>query len=750
MKDIKWPLLVAYDLNDKNEFNLFTEYLEKILEEFDYIHVNDGCDLKNEFLSHQNISGVVLTCKDGLKNDIDMIRKNNSRVPIILLGDNNIRVDLETLEKVDLVIDIYEDSICFLKGQIKKLLENYMAEIKPIFFGKLMDYVNEYKYPWHTPGHGGGVMFMKSPVGKMMLDFYGENTLRSDLSISVPELGSLLDDEGPVKDAESNSARVFSADKTYYVLNGTSSVNQIIWKGRVTKDNLAFVDRNCHKSLNYGMVITEAIPMYMVPRRNKLGIIGPVKLEEFTREYIEKAIENNPRLTDEQKQQKIKMSALTNSTYDGICYNVNKIKTLLNENVENLHFDEAWYAYAKFHPIYNEFYAMTDSNDKIEHPPIFASQSTHKLLGAFSQASMLHVKDGTKEKMDFISFDEAYLMYGSTSPQYSMIASLDVATTMMDFSGRQLMDDTLLKAIQFRKRMTKLYKEFEERGEWFFKLWQPEKVFYKCEMVDFEKIPDEYLLENQSCWTLESDNNWHGFENIEENYVMLDPIKLTLKCPGINIDGIYEELGIPATIVSNYMIKKGIVNEKTDTYTLLYLHPIGTTITKQEALIKGLLEFKKDFDLNRPLVEIFPELVKDNPGVYDNQGLKDHCLSMHKYIKDSRLLEYMDEAFEIIPKQELTPAEASREVFRGNIEHIAVKDCLDRVAAVIVVPYPPGIPVLMGGEKIDEKSKPILDFLLAREEFERVFPGYYSDIHGIEAFIDKDGVRRFHTMVIKK
>ena len=122
---------------------------------------------------------------------------------------------------------------------------------------------------------------------------------------------------------------------------------------------------------------------------------------------------------------------------------------------------------------------------------------------------------------------------------------------------------------------------------------------------------------------------------------------------------------------------------------------------------------------------------------------------MHKYIMDSKLLELMDKAFETIPKQELTPSEASREVFRGNIEHVALKDCMNRVAGVIVVPYPPGIPVLMGGEKIDENSKSILDFLLAREEFERVFPGYFSDIHGVEAFYDKDGVRRFHTMVIK-
>lgn len=745
---MNWPLLVSYDLSIKSSFS---DRLKNLLDDFKCVEVNDINDFENEFKANQNISGIVLTYNSNLESDIEIIRKTNSKIPVIIVTDNkNIRFNLKTLESTNLIMDIYEDSLFFLKGQIEKLAQEYMKNIQPIFFGQLMNYVNEYKYPWHTPGHSGGLMFMTNPIGKMMLDFYGEKTLRSDLSISVPELGSLLDDEGPVKDAESNSARVFSADRTYYVLNGTSSVNQVIWKGRVTKDNLAFVDRNCHKSLNYGMVITEAIPMYMIPRRNKLGIIGPVKLEEFSKGYIDNMIKNNPKLTDEQKNQKIKMSALTNSTYDGLCYNVNKIKKSLDDNVENLHFDEAWYAYAKFHPIYHEFYAMTDSNDKIEHPPIFASQSTHKLLGAFSQASMLHVKDGTKKKVDFITFNEAYLMYGSTSPQYSMIASLDVATSMMDFSGKELLDETILNAIEFRKRMSKLNKEFSDKGEWFFKLWQPDKVLYNGKLTDFINVPNDYLLNNQNCWILDRGNDWHGFEDIEENYVMLDPIKLTLQCPGLNIAGEYGEIGIPASIVSNYMINKGIVNEKTDTYTLLYLHTIGTTITKQEALIKGLLEFKKDFDSNRCLKDIFPDLVNENGDRYLNEGLKDHCLRMHKYIEESKLLEYMDKAFEIIPEQELTPAEASREVFRGNIEHVPVKDCLNQVAAVIVVPYPPGIPVLMGGEKIDENSKPILDFLLAREEFERVFPGYYSDIHGVEAFVDKDGVRRFHTMIIKK
>lgn len=743
---VEWPILMLIKDEDSQEFS---RKIEEIFSGKKLKKVFNEDEFKKVFLNDQGISAIVLI-GEVLEEIVNLVKKHNSKIPIILLVDEKIEVSSNYLGNVESVINVFEDTVDFIRHRVEKMINNYIGSIRPAFFGKLVDYVEESKYPWHTPGHIGGTMFLTNPVGKMMFDFYGENSLRSDLSISVPELGSLLDDEGAVKDAEENSARVFSADKTYYVLNGTSSVNQIIWKGRVTEGDLAFVDRNCHKSLNYGMVVSESTPMYMIPRRNKLGIIGPVKLEEFTKNYIENMIQNNPKLTEEQKSKKIKMSALTNSTYDGLCYNVNKIKKNLNKNVENLHFDEAWYAYAKFHPIYRNHYAMTKSDDHIEHPPIFASQSTHKLLGAFSQASMLHVKDGTKKKMDFTAFDEAYLMYGSTSPQYSMIASLDIATGMMDFSGHQLLEQTLLSAISFRKRVAKLYKEFKEKKDWFFTFWQPEKMEYEGVMTDIVDIPDEYLLKNQKCWILNSENNWHGFDDIEDDFVMLDPIKLTLKCPGITINGDYESIGIPATILSRYIIKKGIVNEKTDTYTLLFLNPIGTTFTKQEALIKVLLDFKRDFDNNISLKDIFPELVDNYPHKYKNQGLKDHCLQMHRYIQTSKLLEHMDMAFQVIPKQILTPAEAAREVFRENVEHVAIKDCMNRVAGVIVVPYPPGIPVLMGGEKIDEESDAILKYLLEREEFERVFPGYYGDIHGIEAYEDEDGIRRFHTLVIKR
>ena len=270
------------------------------------------------------------------------------------------------------------DTCEFLAGVIETHLLEYIQGVYPKFFGEMVKYSEEYKYAWHTPGHMGGEGFLRSPAGVALHKFYGENVFRSDLSISVPELGSLLDHSGVVGDAERNSAQVFGADMTYYVLNGTSNVNQIIWRSQLVRDDIAFVDRNCHKSLNYAMVITDAYPVYMVPRRNKRGIIGPCRLSEFSEESIRRKIIESKLIPENQKNDSVKMSALTNSTYDGVCYNVINIKKQLQKSVENLHFDEAWYAYARFHPIYKDHFGMADDDLNEEHPPIFCSHSTHK------------------------------------------------------------------------------------------------------------------------------------------------------------------------------------------------------------------------------------------------------------------------------------------------------------------------------------------------------------------------------------
>ena len=680
---------------------------------------------------------------------LDRIRCRNAKIPVILLTDHLETENLPgyVLKQINDCLWKTADTIEFIAGRIANWVKSYSENILPEFFGKLVEYSERYKYAWHTPGHLGGQGFLRAPAGVAMFKFFGENTFRSDLSISVPELGSLLDHEGAAGDAERNSARVFGADQTYYVLNGTSTVNQIIWRSQVLAGDVALVDRNCHKSLNYAMVITGATPVYMIPRRNARGIIGPVRLSEFSADSIKKRIAAHPLIGE--KNSRIKMSALTNSTYDGVCYNTGAILTeSANAGlIGNYHFDEAWYAYAHFHPVYRGHYGMAVKDCR---RPVFCSQSTHKLLTAFSQASMLHIRNGSDRRIDPVLFNESYMMHGSTSPQYSMIASLDVATQMMDDNGETIMHDIICEAIQLRRKMAELEREACRSGDWFFGMWQPHKVKYHGEMVDFADCPTDYLAENQAPWVLDAKNNWHGFEDIENDYVMLDPIKLTITTPGIDDKGnLLLNGGIPASIVSNFLIRHNIVCEKTDYYSFLLLNSLGTNRAKQGSLLAALFEFKKLYDNDTPLAAVFPELVKNYPERYKNETLKSHCIAMHDYLRENKILELMHRAFEVIPMPSMLPVEAAAHVVRGDVEMVDIAELDNRTVAVMLVPYPPGIPVMMGGETISGEAKAIADYLLAREEFENVFPGYEGDIHGITR--EERGSRTvFRTLCIKK
>ena len=297
--------------------------------------------------------------------------------------------------------------------------------------------------------------FTKSPVGSAFHQFYGENTLRSDLSISVPELGSLLDHTGPIKDAEEEAARNFGADHTFFVTNGTSTANKIVWHGTVARGDVVFVDRNCHKSLLHALIMTGAVPVYFTPSRNAHGIIGPISLDQFTPESLQQRIAANPLASQAYKAgSKPRIAVVTNSTYDGLCYNAEKIADEIGSAVDFLHFDEAWYAYAAFHPFYENHYGMAKGKPREQDAIIFTTHSTHKLLAAFSQASMIHVRNSAQRDLDAERFNESFMMHTSTSPHYGVIAACDVASKMMEGeAGSSLVQEMHDEAIAFRRAM---------------------------------------------------------------------------------------------------------------------------------------------------------------------------------------------------------------------------------------------------------------------------------------------------------
>jgi arginine decarboxylase len=666
---------------------------------------------------------------------LKLIRAHNEKMSVFLITEHSelSNIPLEIIEKVDDFILILEDTADFIAGRICASIRRYRDQLLPPFFAALVKFAQTYEYSWHTPGHTGGVAFLKSPVGQAFFNFFGENMLRSDLSISVGELGSLLDHSGPIGDGERYAARVFGAHRTYSVTNGTSTSNRIVFTASVTQDDIVLCDRNCHKSIEHSLTMTGALPAYLIPSRNRYGIIGPIHPDILTPASIKSLIKNNP-LTRSSAQQKPVHSVITNSTYDGLCYNVRHVAELLGQSVDRIHFDEAWYGYARFNPIYRERYAMHGDPAKYKGPTLFATQSTHKLLAALSQASFIHVRDG-RNPIEHERFNEAFMMHSSTSPQYAIIASNDVAAGMMDgVAGHTLTAESIKEAVAFRKTMARLRKELAGKEGWFFGVWQPEEVYdgKSKKRVPFEEAPDHLLCSEPNCWVLHPVDKWHGFADLQNSYCMLDPIKVTVITPGVASDGSLEKFAIPAMLVTAYLDRQGIVVEKTGDFSVLFLFSMGVTKGKWGTLITALLDFKKDYDANRPLAEVLPSLVQDHPGRYDGMGLKDLSDEMMDQIRKGNNTQLLSTAFSQLPQPKMTPQKAYRYLVRDQVEQVALDRIANRIVATGIVPYPPGIPMLMPGENIGGSNSPFLSYLKALQAFDARFPGFGHDIHGVE------------------
>jgi arginine/lysine/ornithine decarboxylase len=670
------------------------------------------------------------------KRILARIRGQAAGLPILIGANRQAtrEVPLEIVEQVEGYIWVPEDSAAFIAGRIDAAARRYLDTVLPPFFGRLANFADTHEYSWHTPGHTGGTAFMKTAVGRAFLGFYGEQMLRSDLSVSVGQLGSLNDHSGPVAEAERYAARVFGADHTFFSVGGSSASNEIILHSAVADGDIVFVDRNCHKSLNYALNMSGAIPVYLRPRRNARGVIGPVPSSELEPEMLRRKIEESP-LARGAKRRPV-LAVLTNSTYDGLCYDIEHTTEVLSRSVDRIHYDEAWYAYARFHPVYEGRYGMHRGRRSPEDATVTVTHSTHKLLAALSQASMIHIRSG-RIPVEPALFNEAFMMHTSTSPQYSIIASTDVSAKMMDDAGPALTSECIREAVDFRRAMLRIGKDLSRRksGDWWFETWQSDEVGKKSFL---EADPDE-LANASEAWLLKPGQRWHGFGDLGTRYCMLDPIKVTTLTPGIGPDGKLQKEGIPAALVTAFLGTQGIVVEKTEPYSILTLFSIGITRGKWGSLVAGLMRFKELFDANAPLEKVLPGLVVDHPERYGSLGIRELAAEMHRAIAEHDILENLDGAFRNLPEPVLSPRETFARLVHREVEQVPAAKLEGRVLAVQVVPYPPGIPLLMPGERFGEGTRAVGDFLLGLEAFDAKFPGFGHDTHGVEVKTDESG-----------
>ncbi|MGO4714460.1 Orn/Lys/Arg decarboxylase N-terminal domain-containing protein [Bradyrhizobium sp. 2TAF24] len=707
---------------------------------------------------------------------IALMRRRGLEMPIVLLVRRKRFEDIpvEVLDFIDGYIFLAEETPEFIAKNLVSRLKQYAETLKTPFFGALSDFAEEGNQLWTCPGHNGGIFYSRSPIGRIFMEHLGEAVFRDDLDNSVLELGDLLTHEGPALQAQKEAATIFGAEKTYFVLNGTSASNKIVLSALVAEGDLVLFDRNNHKAAHHGaLLLGGGTPVYLPTERNAYGLIGPITPASLDEATIRAAIAASPLVKDPEaatRRRPFRVAVIEQCTYDGTIYNAQKLLEKIGPLCDYILFDEAWAGFMKFHPIYAERFAMGLRELGPDAPGIIATQSTHKQLASFSQASQIHVRDrhikGQRRRVEHRRFNESFLQHASTSPFYPLFASLDVGAQMMKGrSGEVLWDDTIRLGIELRKKLRAVRREFDEKESdpvrrWFFDPFVPDRVSIPdvareggSHDVPWESLSTDQLASKASYWEFKPGASWHGFANLAPGLAITDPNKLTLLTPGLDRKtGQYEAHGIPAPVVAQYLRENRVVPEKNDLNSLLFLLTPGVESSKAGTLVSALVAFKRLHDDNALLDDVMPEFVARRPARYRGVRLRNLCGEMHAFYRSANISELQKAQFraEHLPEPAMTPYQASRYLVRNDVDYLPIDEIDGRIATTLFVVYPPGIATIVPGERITERAKPMIAYLKAFEQAENLFPGFGAEIQGLYREIDASGTIRFHTYVVRE
>ena len=547
------------------------------------------------------------------------------------------------------------------------------------------------------------------------------------------------------------------------MLNGTSSSNKSVLQALVAEGDLVLFDRNNHKAAHHGaLFLGQGVPIYLETDRNAHGLIGPIFHEALDETAIREKIRTHPLVTDKEawrRERPFRVAVIEQCTYDGTIIDARLIVEKIGHLCDYILFDEAWAGFMKFHPIYAGRFAMGLTGLGPEDPGIIATQSTHKQLASFSQASQIHVKDrhiaGQRRRIEHRRFNEFFMLHASTSPFYPLFASLDVGAQMMKGrSGEVLWDDTIRLGIELRKKVRAIRREFGERESdparrWFFEAFVPDQIGN----VPWEDLPTDELASNPSHWELAPGERWHGFGHVAPSYAITDPNKLILLTPGFDRQtGLYADHGIPAPVVAQYLRENQVVPEKNDLNSLLFLLTPGVESSKAGTLLSTLVAFKRLHDDNVRLEDCIGEFVSRRPAHYSGMRLRDLCTEMHGFFRDSGVstLQRTQFAPQHLPTPVMAPHEAVRLLVRNDVDYVPIDQAFGRIATTLFVVYPPGIASIVPGERLDERARPMLDYLKMFETCANLFPGFEVEIQGIYREVDGNGRVRFHTYVARE
>ncbi|MEG9532470.1 ornithine decarboxylase SpeF [Mannheimia bovis] len=686
-----------------------------------------------------DVGAIVLSTED-VHQYIDKILAKEFNIPVFIVVESGKILDPQYFDKVYHIQDLNNYDINLYSRQIETAVHLYEEKMLPPFFKMLSEYVEMGNTAFDCPGHQGGQYFRKHPAGRFLYDFYGENIFRSDICNADVKLGDLLIHEGAACDAQKHAAQMFNADKTYFVLNGTSSANKVVTNALLSPGDLVLFDRNNHKSIHHGALIQAgATPIYLETARNPFGFIGGIDSHCFDDDYLKSLVkEIAPEKLNQQRP--FRLAVIQLGTYDGTIYNARQVVDKIGHLCDYILFDSAWVGYEQFIPMMKECSPLLLELNE-DDPGIIVTQSVHKQQAGFSQASQIHKKDkhikGQSRYCNHKRFNNAFMLHASTSPFYPLFATLDVNAKIQGSSaGRRLWLDCVKNGIEARKL-----------------------VLNSCELIKpfippyvngkkWQDYSTDEIAQDLEFFKFHSDDSWHKFEGYTENQYFVDPCKFMLTTPGIDIQtGEYEEFGIPATILANYLRENGIIPEKCDLNSILFLLTPAETLTKMQTLVAQITSFEKHITQNSLLKDVLPTVYANNAERYNGYTIRQLCQEMHDLYVDRDVKTLQRNLFRkaTLPPYVMNPKDANIELVRNNVELVPLTDIIGRVAAEGALPYPPGVICVVPGEKWNETAQ---EYFLALEEGINVLPGFAPEIQGVYLQKDSDGRTRAYGYVL--
>ncbi|MND52459.1 Ornithine decarboxylase, constitutive [compost metagenome] len=680
-----------------------------------------------------DVAAVIMTVAQSRSGILALLKRTGFQLPVFIFSSEPVEVP--------------EGVVAVISGNAQEFLEleaaacRYEENVLPPFFDTLSQYVAMDNSTFACPGHQHGAFFKKHPAGRQFFEFFGENVFRADMCNADVKLGDLLIHEGSAKDAQKFAAKVFNADKTYFVLNGTSAANKVVTNALLTRGDLVLFDRNNHKSNHHGALIQAgATPVYLEAARNPFGFIGGIDEHCFDDAYLRELI-NEVAPEKAQDARPFRLAVIQLGTYDGTIYNARQVIDKIGHLCDYILFDSAWVGYEQFIPM------MADSSPLLlelneNDPGIFVTQSVHKQQAGFSQTSQIHKKDnhirGQARFCPHKRLNNAFMLHASTSPFYPLFASLDINAKIHEGeSGRRLWAECVELGIEARKAIVancKMIKPFI-----------PPVVAGR----PWQDHPTHAIASERRFFSFEPGAKWHGFEGYASEQYFVDPCKLLLTTPGIDAEtGGYTDFGIPATILAHYLRENGIVPEKCDLNSILFLLTPAESAEKMAQLVAMLGQFEQHIEDDTPLADVLPSVFNKYPVRYRDYTLRELCQEMHDLyvsfnVKDLQKAMFRKADFPVVV---MNPQDANQEYIRGNVELVRISQAEGRIAAEGALPYPPGVLCVVPGEVW---GGAVQRYFLALEEGINVLPGFSPELQGVYSEKDADGIKRLYGYVLK-